>query len=113
MFTLVMGVMVLVLSFGRSAAKASHLQIGAFCLAISGAMYTLGYLFVGVASQSRYHYWSMIAIFIAAVMCISDQRRRLVWRSRTGWVCMAILVITQTAILVAHAMCGDALSQAS
>jgi hypothetical protein len=71
----------------------------------------LGYLFVGVASQSRYHYWSTIAIFLASILCISEQRRRGVSESRIGWASVGIVVVMLSAIFAAHAICGDALSQ--
>jgi hypothetical protein len=111
MFSMAIGFVVLALSLPKPGTTPSHLETATFCLAISGLAYTLGYLFVGVASQSRYHYWSTIAIFLASILCISEQRRRGVSESRIGWASVGIVVVMLSAIFAAHAICGDALSQ--
>jgi hypothetical protein len=55
----------------------------------------------------------MIAIFLASILCISEQRRRGVSESRIGWASVGIAVVMLSAIFAAHAICGDALSQAN
>jgi len=111
MFSMAIGFVVLALSLPKPGTTPSHLETATFCLAISGLAYTLGYLFVGVASQSRYHYWSTIAIFLASILCISEQRRRGVSELRIGWASVGFVVVILSAIFAAHAICGDALSQ--
>jgi len=46
----------------------------ALALDISGLTYTCAYLIVGVASDSRYQFWSMVATFVALVISSSELR---------------------------------------
>jgi hypothetical protein len=66
------------------------------------------------AHRGRYQYWSMVSIFIAGVMCLSEERRRFGSPSRKVWACIILIpAMTLAAVVVVHAICGDALSQLS
>jgi hypothetical protein len=73
-FALAIAFLVLFLTFPHPTTKQSPLQIAAFCLVTSGLFYMLAYLIVGVASEPRYHYWDMIAVFLAAAICFSERQ---------------------------------------
>ena len=114
MFALVVGFVVLVLRVRTLTRQPSQLETATLCLVVSGILYTLGYLLVGVSTDSRYHYWSMLSIFIAGVMCVSEESQRFGSPSRKVWACIILIpAMTLAAVVVVHAMCGDALSQLS
>jgi hypothetical protein len=108
-FVLVLGVVVLALSFPRPEKEASCLNNAVVCLAVSGVCYMGAYLFIGVASEYRYHYWAMIAIFVATVMCISERRETLFPLSRVGVVCVAVLAAALGVIQISQMMERDVL----
>jgi hypothetical protein len=114
MFAFVIGFIVLALRLRRLTRHPSQLEIATLCLVVSGTLYTLGYLLIGVSTDPRYHYWSMVAIFLAGVMCVSEELQRFGSSSRKVWAYIVVVpAITLAAIVVAHAICGDALSQLS
>ncbi len=114
MFALVVGFVVLVLRVRTLTRQPSQLEIATLCLVVSGILYTLGYLLVGVSTAPRYHYWSMVSIFLAGVMCVSEERQRFGSPSRKVWACIILIpAMTLAAVVVVHAICGDALSQLS
>jgi hypothetical protein len=114
MFALVVGFVVLALRVRRLTRQPSQFEIATLCLVVSGILYTLGYLLVGIGTADRYHYWSMVSIFLAGVMCVSEERRQLGSPSRKVWACIILIpAITLAAGVVVHAICGDALTQLS
>ena len=71
-FWLCLGSCLLVLLAAVMARRRSALIEAAVALDISGVTYSGAYLVVGVATDSRYHLWSMIAIFVALVISLSE-----------------------------------------
>lgn len=63
-------------------------------LAVSGLLYGLGYGVVGVASELRYHLWTIIAAGVAASIAVDDclARRPAAWRRIVVGVAPALLV---------------------
>ena len=55
------------LASGRSFRRSAWTD-GALALLLSSLPYSCAYLFIGVATESRYLFWSLIAIFAAAVI---------------------------------------------
>jgi hypothetical protein len=108
-FGFMIGVAILGLCYRSSRPRPSELDDAIGCLAISGVMYTLAYLIVGVATLPRYQYWSLIAIFIASTLFLSKREGGSL--SRPEWACVGVLAITLIAVVVAHAAMGDALAQ--
>jgi hypothetical protein len=58
--------------------RAGEEVFAARALAMSAIGYTLGYLVVGVATDFRYHYWSMLATVIATLLAMPQLVRG--WR---------------------------------
>jgi hypothetical protein len=113
-FALAVGFVVLVLRVRTLTRQPPQLEIATLCLVVSGILYTLGYLLVGVSTEPRYHYWSMVAIFLAGVMCVSEELQRFGSSSRKVWACIVVIpALALAAVVVVHAICGDALSQLS
>jgi hypothetical protein len=108
-FGFMIGVVILGLCYRSSRTRPSELDYAIACIAISGVMYTLAYLIVGVATVPRYQYWSLIAIFIASIIFLSKRGGGSL--SRPEWACVGVLAITLIAVVVAHAAMGDALAQ--
>ncbi|OYY90609.1 MAG: hypothetical protein B7Y45_06580 [Sphingomonas sp. 28-66-16] len=68
-------------------------------LAASSAIYGLGYLLVSVASELRYHLWTMLAAALASVMVAADlvTARQLPWRRAViAYLPAAIVVLLAT-----------------
>jgi hypothetical protein len=108
-FALVLAVMILSLSL-RTRLKNQPLALAAHVLALSATAYSLGYLFVGVASLARYHYWTLIAAYTAAALWITHQPSDASLRHRRGQICFKILALAFVIILLAHWIRGDALA---
>lgn len=108
-FVLVLGFVVLALSVPRPEKEASCLNNAVVCLVVSGLCYMGAYLFIGVASEYRYHYWAMIAIFVATVIGISERQETFVPLSRVGVVCVAVLAAALGVIQISQMRQRDAL----
>lgn len=61
----------------RSEAGATPASRAARLLAASGFGYAMAYLFIGVASETRYMYWMMLASFVAAILGWRDIEARI------------------------------------
>ncbi|HSV22571.1 MAG TPA: hypothetical protein VLJ17_06025 [Xanthobacteraceae bacterium] len=73
-FWLVIGACLLaLLASGKSPRLPAGLE-AALALVLSGLLYTCAYLIVGVATDFRYQFWSMIATFTALVISFSGLR---------------------------------------
>jgi hypothetical protein len=74
---------------------------GARALIISGLLYSAAYLFVGVATETRYHYWSIMAIMLGIILGspeIAERMRAYPWRRRLSVAfVLAVLLIGFTA----------------
>ncbi len=64
------------LALVRSPRPSAHSE-AALALALSGLTYTGAYLVIGVATDFRYQFWSMIATFVAVVISLSAFFRRM------------------------------------
>jgi hypothetical protein len=56
------------LAFLEQPPEASPVIAGARALIVSGLLYSAAYLFVGVATETRYHYWSIMAIMLGIIL---------------------------------------------
>jgi hypothetical protein len=108
-FFLALSFIVLFLSWPRANQNSSPLRDGAFCLTISGVLYTLPYFVIGIASDVRYQFWTMIAAFIGFIIYVSAEPHHVLPPSRTGWICIAVLAATAITVLVANLILGDVL----
>jgi hypothetical protein len=105
-FAFVLGLVLLSMVY---ASKPSPLDKAVLCLLLSGMFYMLGYLVVGVASDYRYQFWPMLAIFAAFVMCLPEHGQSITAPKRADWIRFAILGATLAATLAAQIAEGDAL----
>jgi len=101
-FSLVLGCVVLTLAFRGAVKNPSSLENAAFCLAVSGLFYLLAYLLIGVASDFRYQYWDMIAIFVASVICMSEKRNCFLPLSGGGAAFIGILSVALVIVQIAQ-----------
>jgi hypothetical protein len=72
-FGLMIGAVIVGLCYRSSRPRSSELDDAIACMGISGVTYTLAYLIVGVSTQPRYQYWSLMAIFIASIIFLSNR----------------------------------------
>jgi hypothetical protein len=61
------------LAFARSVRRTASID-AALALVLSSPSYGSAYLIIGVATELRYLFWSLIAIFTALVISLSDLR---------------------------------------
>jgi hypothetical protein len=103
-FSLVLGVVVLLLSFANASVRSSELSRAAFCLTASGLSYMCAYLFVGVSTDYRYQYWGIIAIMCASVIYLASRSGASEPFSRARgvpvFVVVLVLVVIQIAMVV-------------
>jgi len=71
-FWLAVGACLLVLLAAANSRRRSAGLEAALALVMSGLLYTCAYLIVGVATDVRYQFWSMVAIFTALVISLSE-----------------------------------------
>jgi hypothetical protein len=96
------GLMFLLHRGGATPATASSTL--ARVLVVSALGYSGAYLLVGVATDLRYHYWSVLALMIATLLALPvctqawRERRRVLW---TAWAAVAFVVVTGTAARLA------------
>jgi len=108
-FAFVLSIILLILAWPRSTKNQLPLQQDIFCLAISGFLYTSIYFVIGIASDTRYHFWTMMAVFIGLAIYASGPQHHFRPMSRVGWICIAILLSTAAMILGANIALGDPL----
>ncbi|HMA72308.1 MAG TPA: hypothetical protein VKP67_12580 [Xanthobacteraceae bacterium] len=73
-FWLAVGISLLVLLASPSLPRPPAAAEAALSLVISGLLYTCAYLVIGVATDLRYQFWSMVATFTALVIRLSVPR---------------------------------------
>jgi hypothetical protein len=105
-FAFVLGLVMLTIIYSKNP---SLLDQGALCLFLSGLLYASGYLIVGVASDYRYQFWTMLSIFSAFVICMANHARHFCYPNSTDWVRIGILGMTALITLVSQIVEGDAL----
>jgi hypothetical protein len=91
-FGLVMGVVIVGLCYRISRPRASELDDAVACMSISGVVYALAYLIVGVSTSPRYQYWSLMAVCLASIIFLS--RREHGSLSRLEWASVGVLAVT-------------------
>ena len=90
-FGLVMGVVIVGLCYRSSRPRASELDDAVACMSISGVVYALAYLIVGVSTSPRYQYWSLMAVCLASIIFLS--RREHGSLSRLEWASVGVLAV--------------------
>ena len=83
-FALAIGFLLAGLSALKLRTGHTALTAATFFLALSGVVYTSAYLIVGVGSDFRYQYWSMLAVFTASVLFFADRSAEFMPLSRSG-----------------------------
>jgi hypothetical protein len=73
-FWLAIGVCLLVLLASVKSPRRSARREAALALVMSGLLYTCAYLIIGLATDVRYQFWSMVATFTALVISLSGLR---------------------------------------
>src|SRR6266849_6134291 len=73
-FWLAIGACLLVLLASADLRRCPAAHEAALALVMSGLLYTCAYLIVGVATDLRYQFWSMVATFTALVISVSGPR---------------------------------------
>jgi hypothetical protein len=91
-FGLVMGVVIVGLCYRSSRPRASELDDAVACMGLSGVVYALAYLIVGVGPSTRYQYWSLMAVCLASIIFLS--RREHGSLSRLEWASVGVLAVT-------------------
>jgi hypothetical protein len=81
---LAVGAFLLVLLASTDLGQRSHRREAALALVASGLLYTCAYLVVGVATDVRYQFWSMVAILTALVISLSGRSGPRVPRALSG-----------------------------
>jgi hypothetical protein len=89
-FWLAIGACLLVVLTATHAPGRSAGVEAALALVMSGLLYTCAYFVVGVATDLRYQFWSMVATFTALVISLSGLSGPLVLRPRLGRKTVAI-----------------------
>jgi hypothetical protein len=75
---LAIGAYLLVLLASVKPSRRSAPIEAAFALVLSGLLYSCAYLIIGVGTDTRYQFWSMVAIFAGLVISLSELRTPLV-----------------------------------
>jgi hypothetical protein len=81
----------------------------ALALTISALLYTSAYFIIGIATDSRYTLWSLMATFVAVVISLPDLTARFRSPGRLEWACAGMLILTVVLITIARLVAGDAL----
>jgi hypothetical protein len=111
-FFLALCSIMLFLSWPKRNAQNFPLRNDIFCLSYSGVIYTLAYFLIGVASDVRYQFWTMLAAFVAFVLYAAEKPQDFFPPSRRGWICIALLALTAAIVLIAQIILGDLLFSA-
>jgi hypothetical protein len=73
-------------------------------LIISALFYSCGYLLVGVATEERYHYWSVMAILLGLILAsdeLAQSANEHRWRLRAASFCVLLVVLIGYAARIA------------
>src|SRR5262249_2865571 len=89
-FWLAIGAYLLVLLASANSRRSSAGLEAALALVMSGLLYTCPYLVVGVATDLRYQFWSIVATFTALMISLSGLRGRFALRAWLGTKAAAI-----------------------
>jgi hypothetical protein len=89
-FWLAIGACLLVLLASANSRRSSAGLEAPLALVMSGLLYTCAYLIVGVGTDLRYQFWSMVATFTALVISLSGLRGRFALRAWLGMRAAAI-----------------------
>ncbi|ATY31981.1 hypothetical protein CVN68_08340 [Sphingomonas psychrotolerans] len=94
---LALGVALAVLALARPAQSAAHGL--AVPLALSATAMELSFLFVSIASDWRYHLWSMLAAWLSAILLVTEPLPK-----RRAWIALAGLALIALSALAARLM---------
>jgi hypothetical protein len=106
---LVVGVWLLVMWFNIKNSRDSWQRQAALALTCSALLYTGAYFVIGIASDPRYTFWSLMATFVALVISLTELIPRFRLPGRLELACVGTLLMTIALIAIARVVCGDAL----
>jgi hypothetical protein len=92
-FSLVLGLSMLAFVYRKSTLLPPDVQEAAQCLLLSGVLYSLAFLFVGVSFDARYHIWPMLAVYTGTALCLAGASRPLFPFRAFGYCVTIILLI--------------------
>jgi hypothetical protein len=101
----IIGIVIVALCYINLTPSSTEFDESTACIGISGVMYTLAYLIVGVSTSAGYQYWSLIATSIALIIFLSKREPGSL--SRPEWVGLGVLAVAVIAIVVVHAGAVD------
>jgi hypothetical protein len=78
--------------------------LAAQALALSGLLYGMAYLVIGVAAEARYMYWTMLSSFIGAALCAPAIARALRARDRLALASALTVVLVILAGMLARVL---------
>jgi hypothetical protein len=85
------------LPFLKQSVATSPVISCARALITSGLLYSAAYLFIGVATETRYYYWSIMAIMLGIILAspdITQQMREHPWRTRLALAFVLAVLLT-------------------
>jgi hypothetical protein len=108
-FWLVVGVWLFVIWSNSKSHRDSWQRQAALALTCSALLYTGAYFLIGIASDPRYTFWSLMATFVALVISLTELMPRFRLPGRLELACAGTLLMTIALVAIARVMCGDAL----
>jgi hypothetical protein len=108
-FWLIVGCWLLAMWSITNADRDSWQRQAALALTSSALLYTGAYFIVGIATDPRYTFWSLIATFVAAVISLPVLVPRFRSPGRLELTCAGTILAIIALIAIARAVCGDAL----
>jgi hypothetical protein len=110
-FWLVVGVWSFVILSTAKSPRYAWQHEAALALTASALLYTIAYLIISVATDSRYVFWSLMASFTAVVISLPELTERFKSPGRLEWTCAVTLGLTIVLIVIARVVGGDSLSE--
>ena len=108
-FWLVVDIWLVIIWSNIKSHRVSWQRQAALALACSALLYTGAYFIIGIATDPRYTFWSLIATFVAAVISLAVLIPRFKSPGRLELACAGTILATIALIAVARAVSGDAL----
>jgi hypothetical protein len=108
-FWLVLGVWLFIIWSHIKTSHDSWQFHAALALTCSALLYTGAYSIIGIATDPRYTFWSLMATFVAVVISLTELIPRFRMPGRLELACAGTVLATMALILIARLVCGDAL----
>ena len=108
-FWLVTGSLLFVLLASARSSGDARQHDAALALTSSALLYTAAYGIIGITTDHRFNFWSIMATFIAVVISMPEWTERFRLQPRLAWASAGIIGITICMILAARLSGGDAL----